>query len=110
MRFKELPPEQKAELIAKNPAYGRVICRCETITEGEILDALQSEIPAVSIDGVKRRCNAGMGRCQGGFCGPRVLELISKTLGIDPLDVLQDKAGTNVLLCETKNGRGCNHG
>ena len=67
VRFKELPPEQKAELIAKNPAYGRVICRCETITEGEILDALQSEIPAVSIDGVKRRCNAGMGRCQGGF-------------------------------------------
>ena len=110
VRFKELPPEQKAELIAKNPAYGRVICRCETITEGEILDALQSEIPAVSIDGVKRRCNAGMGRCQGGFCGPRVLELISKTLGIDPLDVLQDKAGTNVLLCETKTGRGCNHG
>ena len=110
VRFKELPPEQKAELIAKNPAYGRVICRCETITEGEILDALQSEIPAVSIDGVKRRCNAGMGRCQGGFCGPRVLELISKTRGIDPLDVLQDKAGTNVLLCETKTGRGCNHG
>ena len=103
-------PEQKAELIAKNPAYGRVICRCETITEGEILDALQSEIPAVSIDGVKRRCNAGMGRCQGGFCGPRVLELISKTRGIDPLDVLQDKAGTNVLLCETKTGRGGNHG
>ena len=110
VRFKELPPEQKAELIAKNPAYGRVICRCETITEGEILDALQSDIPAVSIDGVKRRCNAGMGRCQGGFCGPRVLELISKTRGIDPLDVLQDKAGTNVLLCETKTGRGCNHG
>ena len=101
-QLRTLPPEQKAELIAKNPAYGRVICRCETITEGEILDALQSEIPAVSIDGVKRRCNAGMGRCQGGFCGPRVLELISKTLGISPLDVLQDKAGTNVLLCETK--------
>ena len=110
VRFKELPPEEKARLIAKEPAYGRVICRCETITEGEILDALQSEIPAVSIDGVKRRCNAGMGRCQGGFCGPRVLELISKTLGIDPLDVLQDKAGTNVLLRETKTGRGCNHG
>ena len=64
----------------------------------------------MSIDGVKRRCNAGMGRCQGGFCGPRVLELISKTRGIDPLDVLQDKAGTNVLLCETKTGRGGNHG
>ena len=110
VRFKELPPEEKARLIAKEPAYGRVICRCETITEGEILDALHEEIPATTIDGVKRRCGAGMGRCQGGFCGPRVLELISKTLGIDPLDVLQDKAGTNVLLCETKTGRGCNHG
>lgn len=102
VRFKELPPEEKTRLIAKEPAYGRVICRCETITEGEILDALHEEIPATTIDGVKRRCDAGMGRCQGGFCGPRVLELISKTLGISPLDVLQDKAGTNVLLCETK--------
>ena len=108
VRFKELPPEEKAKLIARNPAYGRVICRCETITEGEILDALHTEIPATTIDGVKRRCNAGMGRCQGGFCGPRVLELISRTRGIDPLDVLQDKAGSNVLLCETKQ-EGTNH-
>ena len=69
MRFKELPPEEKARLIAKEPAYGRVICRCETITEGEILDALHEEIPATTIDGVKRRCGAGMGRCQGGFAG-----------------------------------------
>lgn len=110
VRFKELSPEKKAELIAKDPAYGRVICRCETITEGEIRDALQGEIPAVSIDGVKRRCNAGMGRCQGGFCGPRVLELISRISGIDPLDVVQDKAGTNVLMCETKTGKEHNHG
>ena len=102
MARKNRTPEEKARLIAENPAYGRVVCRCETITEGEILDALHEEIPATTIDGVKRRCGAGMGRCQGGFCGPRVLELISKTLGISPLDVLQDKAGTNVLLCETK--------
>ena len=102
VRFKECSPEEKARLIAEDPAYGRVVCRCETITEGEILNALREEIPAATIDGVKRRCGAGMGRCQGGFCGPRVLELISKTLGISPLDVLQDKAGTNVLLCETK--------
>ena len=102
VRFKECSPEEKARLIAEDPAYGRVVCRCETITEGEILNALREEIPATTIDGVKRRCGAGMGRCQGGFCGPRVLELISKTLGISPLDVLQDKAGTNVLLCETK--------
>mgnify|MGYP000821724493 CR=1 FL=1 len=108
VRFKELPPEEKAKLIARDPAYGRVICRCETVTEGESLDALHTEIPATTIDGVKRRCNAGMGRCQGGFCGPRVLELISRTRGIDPLDVLQDKAGSNVLLCETKQ-EGTNH-
>ena len=108
VRFKECSPEEKARLIAENPAYGRVVCRCETITEGEILNALREEIPATTIDGVKRRCNAGMGRCQGGFCGPRVLELISRTRGIDPLDVLQDKAGSNVLLCETKQ-EGTNH-
>ena len=108
IRFKELSAEEKAKLVKEQPAYGRVICRCETITEGEILDALHTEIPATTIDGVKRRCNAGMGRCQGGFCGPRVLELISRTRGIDPLDVLQDKAGSNVLLCETKQ-EGTNH-
>lgn len=81
-----------------------MICRCETITEGEILAALHSEVPANTIDGVKRRTGAGMGRCQGGFCGPRVLELISRELGIDPLDILQDKNGSNVLLSETKVG------
>ncbi len=93
----------------ENPAYGRVICRCETITEGEILAALHSEIPATTIDGVKRRAGAGMGRCQGGFCGPRVLELISREFGIDPLQVQQDKAGTFVLMSETKQG-GNNNG
>ena len=91
-------------MVKQNPLYGRVICRCETITEGEILAALHSEVPATTIDGVKRRAGAGMGRCQGGFCGPRVLELISRELGIDPLDILQDKNGSNVLVSETKVG------
>lgn len=104
VRFKSLTPEQKAGLVVQNPAYGRVICRCETITEGEILDAVHSEIPATTIDGVKRRAGAGMGRCQGGFCGPRVLEILCRELGISPLDVLQDKDGTNVLVSETKQG------
>ena len=71
IRFKELSAEEKAALVKEQPAYGRVICRCETITEGEILAALHSEVPATTIDGVKRRAGAGMGRCQGGFCGPR---------------------------------------
>ena len=105
----ELSAEEKAALVKEQPAYGRVICRCETITEGEILAALHSEVPANTIDGVKRRAGAGMGRCQGGFCGPRVLELISRELGIDPLDILQDKNGSNVLLSETKVG-GKNNG
>ena len=104
IRFKELSAEEKAALVKEQPAYGRVICRCETITEGEILAALHSEVPANTIDGVTRRAGAGMGRCQGGFCGPRVLELISRELGIDPLDILQDKNGSNVLVSETKVG------
>ena len=104
IRFKELSAEEKAALVKEQPAYGRVICRCETITEGEILAALHSEVPANTIDGVKRRAGAGMGRCQGGFCGPRVLELISRELGMSPMDILQDKNGSNVLVSETKVG------
>ena len=102
IRFRDLSVQEKMQLIEQDPAYGRIICRCENITEGEIIAALNSPITPVSIDAIKRRTNAGMGRCQGGFCGPRVLELISKTLNIDPCDVLQDTAGTNVLTCETK--------
>ena len=104
IRFKQLSSEAKNELIKKNPAYGHIICRCETITEGEILDALNSPIPASTIDGVKRRCNAGMGRCQGGFCAPRVLEIIRRELNILPKDILQDKSGTYILLGENKGG------
>ena len=81
VRFKELSSREKAALIEKEPAYGRVICRCETITEGEILAAVRGPIPPVSIDGVKRRCGSGMGRCQGGFCGPRVQEILARALG-----------------------------
>lgn len=104
IRFKELSAEEKAELIAKDPAYGRVICRCETVTEGEIRAAFRSPIPPASVDAVKRRVNAGMGRCQGGFCGPRVVELLAQELGISPGEVLQDKAGTRILAEPTKGG------
>ena len=103
-RFKELSEAEKRALIAKDPAYGRVICRCETITEGEILEAVRAPIPPVSVDGVKRRCSAGMGRCQGGFCGPRVLEILSRELHRDPTEILKDKAGTVILTGQTKQG------
>lgn len=104
VRFKELPENERAALVKKEPAYGRVICRCETITEGEILACLHTPIPPVSVDGVKRRVNAGMGRCQGGFCGPRVVELLCRELGLSPGEVVQDRAGSRLLDRETKGG------
>ena len=104
IRFKELPAPEKAALIAQDPSYGRVICRCETVTEGEILAAFRTPIPPRSVDGVKRRVNTGMGRCQGGFCGPRVLELLAKELGVCPGDILQDRAGSRILDRPTKEG------
>ena len=103
-RFKELTGPEKAALIAEQPAYGRVICRCETVTEGEITAACRTPIPPRSIGAVKRRTNAGMGRCQGGFCGPRVMEILCRELGYDPLQVPQDQAGAAVLVGRTKQG------
>ena len=102
VRFKHLSMEEKNELIARRPEYGRVICRCETVTEGEILDALRGPLPAHSIDGVKRRCNSGMGRCQGGFCGPKITEILAREYHISPLEVLQDLDGSNVLVEKIK--------
>lgn len=74
----KLSLEERNELIKKNPAYGNIICRCETISEGEILDAIHRPLGAKSLDGVKRRTRAGMGRCQAGFCSPRVMEILSR--------------------------------
>lgn len=104
IRFKELSDAEKAELVKKDPRYGRVICRCETITEGEIVAAIHSPIPPCSVDGIKRRAGAGMGRCQGGFCGPRVVDILSRELGISPLDIRQDGDGTYILTGTTKGG------
>ena len=106
--FKNLSAEEKNELIRKDPRYGRVVCRCETITEGEIVAALHSPIPPRSINGVKRRCNAGMGRCQGGFCGPRVQEIIARELGLDQAEVLLEQAGSTILTGRTKTGGNAN--
>jgi glycerol-3-phosphate dehydrogenase len=104
IRFKELSAEEKNDLIKKDPRYGRVICRCETVTEGEIVASLHEVIPARSIAGVKRRCNAGMGRCQGGFCSPRVAAIIARELGIDETEILEDRAESYVLIGKLKEG------
>lgn len=106
IRFKELPGEEKAVLIAREPSYGRVICRCERVTEGEIIAACHTAIPPRSIDGVKRRVGAGMGRCQGGFCGPRVMEILSRELGKSPLEIPQEGAASILLTGRTKQAKG----
>lgn len=96
-RFKELSPTEKSACIAENPLYGRVICRCETVTEGEIVRAIHSPIPARTVDAVKKRTNAGMGRCQGGFCGSRVQEILARELGVPIESIEQGKHGTRIL-------------
>ncbi len=100
--FRDLPFAEQQKLVEKDPRYGRIICRCETITEGEILDTFKTPIPPVSINGVKRRCNAGMGRCQGGFCSPRVHAIIARELGIPMEQVLMEDEGTFIVQGETK--------
>lgn len=87
VRFEPLSIEDKASLIDKNHEYGKIICRCEMVTLAEIKDAIHRPLGATTIDGVKRRTRAGAGRCQGGFCGPRVLEILSKELNKDPREI-----------------------
>lgn len=100
--FMELSAEEKAELIKKDPAYGRIICRCEMITEGEIIEAVHRPVSATTLDAVKRRCRPGMGRCQGGFCGPRVQEIVARELNIPLEEVMLDKRDSYILTEETK--------
>ena len=80
--FREASIEEKNAIIAKDPAFGRIVCRCETVTEGEILAALRQNPKPRDLDGIKRRTRAQMGRCQGGFCSPTIVELLSRELGI----------------------------
>lgn len=87
VHFAHLSREEQNALIRENPAYGSIVCRCEQVTEGEILDALYRTLGAVTLDGVKRRTRAGMGRCQAGFCTPRVMELLAEKLGCGLTDV-----------------------
>ncbi|MBT9777280.1 FAD-dependent oxidoreductase [Clostridium sp. MCC353] len=102
VKFRELTDEQRAEIIRENPLYGRVICRCETVTEGEIVEAIHRPIVPRTIDAIKRRCNAGMGRCQGGFCGPRVHEILARELGVSPAEILMDEEGTYIITSPVK--------
>ena len=97
----ELSNEEKAELIKKDPRYGKIICRCESITEGEIIDSIKRSFGEISLDGVKRRCRPGMGRCQGGFCGPRVQEIIARELNVPMEDIVQESDDSYILIGRT---------
>ncbi|MDO5319103.1 MAG: FAD-dependent oxidoreductase [bacterium] len=83
-KTREMKPEELAELVERDPSFGRVICRCEEITEGEIRAAIRARVGARTLDGVKRRTRSGMGRCQGGFCTPRLIEILGQELGLPP--------------------------
>ena len=102
IHFIELSPEEKSEVIKKDPRYGRIICRCESITEGEIVDVIHRMVGARTVDGVKKRCRPGTGRCQGGFCGPRVQEILARELGKELNEIVLDKKGAYILTTETK--------
>ena len=93
--------EKRNEIIHMNPAYGNIICRCEMVTEGEIIDAIKRPLGAKSLDGVKRRTRAGMGRCQAGFCSPKVMEILSRELGKSIEEIT--KSGGNSRIIEGIN-------
>ena len=101
-RVNGLSPEAINDLVKKDPGYGRVVCRCETVTEGEIRSALRGPIPPRTLDGVKRRCGAGLGRCQSGFCGPRVLDILASELGVAPKDIFLDRDGSFIVLGDNR--------
>ena len=99
---KKLSLEERNELIKKNPAYGQIICRCESVTEGEILDAIHRPLGARSLDGVKRRTRAGMGRCQAGFCSPRVMDILARELGLPLTEITKSGGKSNIVLEHSK--------
>jgi glycerol-3-phosphate dehydrogenase len=99
-RFRDLGDDEKAALIARDPRYGHVICRCEMVTEGEIVEAIKRG--ARTVQGIQFRTRAGMGRCQRGFCGPRLVSILARELGIPVTEVTQKGPGSNILLYNRK--------
>ena len=101
--FMQLDQKIKNQIIREDPRFGRVICRCEQITEGEIVRAITGPVGARTVDGIKKRTRPGGGRCQGGFCGPRVMQIIARELNIDMTAVKKDNPGSYILSGTTKD-------
>ena len=100
--FRELSKEEKKKAIEKNSLYGKVVCRCEQVTEGEVVDAIHSPIPALSVDAVKRRTRAGMGRCQGSFCLPRIAKIIAREANIPVEEVVKNSENSKLFVGKAK--------
>ena len=94
----KMTAEEKVEIIKQDPKYGKVICRCETITEGEIIDVIHRSAGARTVKSVKKRCRAGMGRCQGGFCSPRVVEILARELNVPLDEIMYDQQDSTFIL------------
>jgi L-2-hydroxyglutarate oxidase LhgO len=101
--FMYLSDAEKAEQIKEDSSFGRIICRCENITEGEIVRAIHGPAGARTVDGIKKRTRPGGGRCQGGFCGPRVMQIISRELNLEMTEVKKDNPGSYILTGTTKD-------
>ena len=99
----ELSKEERAKLVEVKPEYGNIICRCEMITEGEILDAIHRPVGARSLDGVKRRTRAGMGRCQAGFCSPRTMEILARELHVSMAEITKSGGDSELIVGTVKD-------
>ena len=100
--FASLSAEEKNKVIAEHPEYAKIVCRCELVTEGEIREAIRTNPPARDIDGVKRRTRATMGRCQGGFCTPYIVEILAEEMGVDYTEVTKFGGGSYMNISRTK--------
>lgn len=101
-KFREMNNEERKQLIAEDARYGKMVCRCETVTEGEIVNAIKRPLGATTLDGVKKRTRAGMGRCQSGFCSTKIVEILSRELGIARTDVTKFGGESNLLVGKDK--------
>lgn len=102
VKFREMSAEEREELVKNNKAYGRIVCRCETVTEGEIIDAIHSPVGVRDVDGIKRRTRAGMGRCQSGFCGSKVVEILARELDLPMNEITKFGGDSKILFERTK--------
>ncbi|WP_010236501.1 NAD(P)/FAD-dependent oxidoreductase [Clostridium arbusti] len=101
-KFREMTNEERSKLIAKDGAYGRIVCRCEIVTEGEIINSIKRPLGAKTLDGIKRRTRSGMGKCQGGFCSNKIVDIISRELDIPLEDVSKFGSNSNLLTGKIK--------